>query len=598
MSLNSEQRAAVEHKDGPALLVAGPGAGKTTTLTEKYAYLLRSGVRPDEILCLTFSTDAAREMRRRIAAITGYTQKTLEKSVSTFHSLGYRIVLNEKQFLGFDLCERPVLTSGHDKKILRDIVSKDAVYAAKAFISRMRRSLVSPEESYGYDDPQLADAYAAYDATLREEGVLDFDSMVYYAVEILSSNPEALARWQARAKYVIVDEAHDTSYDQLSLAKLLTPKTGNLTAIFDLSQSIYSFRGADPKLILDESGGKRFFLSTNYRSGEKIIEAFKPFGETDDLSAGLLSRIRSGREVSGELAIYEFGDEYQQAREVVNEIVQREPSECAVLARTKAVLFPYCEILEERGISYSWRGSNFWQSQEILDAIAFARFALDQSDCDSFVRICTSQYGKAKFIGRTFAIALVAEARRRGTSPASVASLEGWPENKNWTWESVREELAGLRKMRGTLASNFLRELQVLAGVSVYESQNPDDFGSENLSALVRRAERFGSLEEFVSHAKKMTRTRTKAAQGVTLSTVHASKGLEFTNVFVVGVSQDIFPHIKSNNYDEERRIAYVALSRAKDFLWVSSHGKPSVFMNMLPVQVEDPPEIGIGAQP
>lgn len=587
---NEAQLAAACYTAGPSLILAGPGTGKTTTLTEKYAYLLRQGERPERIMCLTFSVEAANEMRRRIAAKTGLRIETLKNSVSTFHSLGYRIVLGEQEALGFALSDHPVLPVGEDRKILREIVRREFVSIAKNYISRMRRSLLTPREAFEQAEGQtelfLAQIYEQYDEALREEGVLDFDAIVYYAVEILAGDESARTRWQAKAKHLIVDEAHDNSHDQVQLAKLLTAKSGNLTQIFDLSQSIYSFRGAAPELLLEGSvEAEKFYLTANHRSGGQIIEAFKPFAEPDELSSRLMADTYAANGEDGLATVEGFRDEYAQARAVCDEIQNSgvEYAKTAVLARTKAVLFAYCELFEERQIPYFWRGKNFWLSPEIQDAVAFARFAVDPTDADAFLRICTSQFGSCRFIGRKLAQTIL-RAAGKGRSPLNVRLSNSEYGKKAETWNTeVRSELTVIRDLRKQSPVEFLRGIQRMT--IVCDSQNggqPDDFSQENFSALVRRADRFSSVAEFVIHARKMAR-RTSTTNGVTLSTVHGAKGLEWDTVFVVGVTDRIFPHERSENRDEERRIMYVALSRARNRLWVSWHGDKSMFVDLVP---------------
>jgi len=575
---NEEQLAAAGHADGPALLAAGPGAGKTKVLVDRFAALLRRGERPEKILCVTFSAEAAKEMRLRISALTGFTEATLKGSVSTFHSLAYRIVREEKASLGWHLADYPVLPAGEDKKILRDLVRRDQIPAAKAYIARMRRSLISPQEAFARAsgiDLQLAETYAYYDEALREEGALDFDAMVYYAVKTLAENPDALERWRARSRYVMVDEAHDTSHDQMQLASLLGGE--NLIYIFDLSQSIYSFRGAEPSLIVEHANGsKRFYLATNYRSGKNIIKAFAPFAETDELSQALVSRMRSGRDSDGTVVVEGFSGEYEEARAVVEEIAASGVNyeDVAVLARTRAALFPYYELLEERGIPFRWRGKNFWLSPEIVELVSFARFALDPFDLEAA--------DSTKYLGRKFAQAVASAAKKKRLDPLAVEPPGDCPQYKLDKWETAKEQLAELRGFRGP-AAEFFREVRNLYGARVYDSETeqPDDFSTENVEALVRRAERFGNLAEFLAHAARMSK-RSSTGKGVTLSTIHSAKGLEWNSVFCVSVSDKVLPH-KRGDFDEERRIMYVALSRARDYLWVSWSGAKSAFIGMFP---------------
>jgi superfamily I DNA/RNA helicase len=590
VALNEAQSQAAQYSGGPCMLIAGPGSGKTLTLVEKYAHLLRNGERPDRIMCLTFSAEAAKEMRKRIAAKTGFREDSLKESVSTFHSLALRIIRAEKDLLGWKLADFHIVGGGEDRKILRELVRRDMIPTAKRFISKMRRLLLSPEEAFrgavSQVDLLLSEVYGQYDEALREDGVVDFDAMVYYAVKILSSNKQALERWQARANHLIVDEAHDNSHDQVQLARLLTACTGNLTTIFDLSQSIYSFRGAQPALLLEESEtSAKFYLNANHRCARNIIKSFKPFAEPDELSQKLMAETYAVSTEDGNVFIEEFSGEYDQARAVCEEIMKSgiEYDKVGVLARTKAVLFPYCELFEERGIPYFWRGKNIWLSPEIQDVVAFARFAIDPTDAKAFVQICTSQIGSCRYIGRKFAEAVIRQSR---TSILEVEDVSGFPENKSTSWDVARSELLRLREIRNGKPVDFFREIQRMSGIGVYDSQNqePDDFSQENVSAMVRRADRFLSLAEFVVHARKMS-MRSQTSSGVTLSTIHGAKGLEWSAVFIVGVSDKILPHARALEKREERRLMYVALSRGRTTNWVTWHGNKSEFIEEIPFE-------------
>lgn len=573
------QLAAIDHRQGPAICVAGPGAGKTTVLVDRVASLLRDGARADRILCVTFSRDAAEEMRIRVAKITGLSEKTLRDSISTFHSLALRMLRAYQP----QLITRPQV-----EKILREYIRKDRVYEQIAFNGRMRRALVSPEQAFQQSESveknlELAEVYGKYDETLREENLIDFDSMVYRAVESLQNGNAA--EWEGKFKYVILDEGQDTDHGQMHLAKRLAG--GNLMVVSDLSQEIYGFRGSDGKGILASMHeSKHYFLPINYRSKSEIVEAFKPFAEQDELSHQLVSKMEASRGAGATVELHAFFDDFAEAEAVCQEIRESGlPSNAhAVLARTRALLLNYCEELERLGIPYDWRGKNFWASPEIEDAVAFARLAIDPTDRKAWYQAICSPAACAKYLGRKFASAVTA-------SPVPALKLVptgNWKEYELEQWREMRETVKSLGRIADSSPAEFLQGMMISAGLGVCDSQNeePDDFRRENLNALVRRATRFTSLLEFVRHAEKMKRRTRSEARAVTLSTIHAAKGLEFQQVFVVGLTKDIIPHKRSEDFNEERRLAYVALSRAKDRLWMSYHGEKSVFVNYLPATI------------
>lgn len=598
MNLNASQLAAVAHRNGPAFWLAGPGSGKTESLKNLVAALLREGLLPGHILCSTFSKDAALEMAKRVAKETGFTQDTIKKSISTFHSLALRLVLAERAHLGFDLSDNPVIADAGVKRLLRQFVSKDAVYEQKAYNAAKRRTLVTPEFAIrnANGDLELAEVYNLYDEELRAQGLLDFDSMIYRAVKLLEGNSEVRTRWQSKFRYVIIDEAHDNDFSQKALAGLLAGANQNLILILDPSQSIYSFRGADPEAILADSGrAAKFYLGTNYRSHSEIIEAFSVFAEQDELSQKLVREMRSAKGPGGNVVVKEFRDEDSQANEVCEEIEERiragyQPEDCAVLARTRALLLPYCELLEERGIPYHWRGKNFWASPEVEDAIAFCRLAIDPNDKRAWMTAITSPAQCSKYLNRQFATAVC----KSPVPPMKLGKPSGeWRDYQITQWAETRATVRSLAEISDSQPENFLRGMMLTTGLGFYDSQTggePDDFGKENLEALVRRSAKFETLLEFVRHAERMKQRARKLTQkGVALSTIHAAKGLEWSSVFVIGVSKDTIPHKRSTNFDEERRLMYVALSRPKKHLWVSSHGEKSVFINYLPEKFREP---------
>ena len=591
--LDANQLAACRHREGPANIIAGPGGGKTETLVNLYSNLLRCGERPERILCATFSVDAGLEMVRRIAKQTGFSEKTLKPSIGTFHSLAYRIIRLENASLPFNLAEKPVLEWGGEKRILREMVRREAMGTARKFISTMRRLLISPEDSDNAPGgEEFAPVYRAYDEFLRSQGLIDFDSMVYLAVKLLESNAEVRTTWQAQYRYVICDEAHDCSFDQIYLSEVIAQPENNLVRVFDPSQAIYGFRGGDAQAVIHGFENKKnYFLTTNYRSAPEIIEAVRPFAETDELSQKLWSEMRSGVTFAGRVSVAEYSGEYEEARAVVEDICASglDYASCAVLARTKACLLSYAELFDEYGIPTLWRGKNFWEEREIIEATAFAAFALNPMDYDAFVYAACSSARETRYLGRKFVSATLATAKKDGISPAEVDVPYGeWPESKLDTWSSVRTLFARLRIFRDVPPADFLRDLQQRAGFGFSESQNeePDDFQSENIEALIRRAVGFRSLAELVAHAGKMRKTLGKS-NGVRLSTAHSAKGLEWQAVYVTSITEKIFPHVRSESFDEERRLMLVALSRAKEFLWVSSHGQKSIFLDMIPQSVK-----------
>lgn len=432
-----------------------------------------------------------------------------------------------------------LVSNSERRRILRGFYGGPLAPLCK-HIERMRRTLVVPSVDINDgDDPELAEAYREYDETLRAARKTDFDSMVYFAVVHLSTNETAREKWQSRFAFVIVDEAHDVSPDQWELAKLLAAPQNNLMAVLDPSQSIYSFRGSDAQLVLRGfENPKIFYLSENHRSGQEIIDVFLPFSEQDELSQELARKMLAARQVPAVVTVARFEDDRKEARAVAMEmcIDDMRRGECAILSRTRAELLSYAEELRAAGIPYNWRGVSFWQERDVERALSYCEYC----------------------------------ANPKSGMPAK---LPAW----------LRSPLARLADIATrTTPTDLLRCMRGEMGIGIsFDEDRADDFAQENFDALVRASESFTTLADFLAHCH-LAQQEANTTQGVTLSTIHAAKGLEWKNVFLVGMSRERMPHPKSENPDEERRLVFVALSRAKEYLWVSYAGEPSAFVETI----------------
>lgn len=558
--LDADQLRVVHHKSGPARTLAGPGSGKTLTLAGRVAHLLRTG-HPRDILCVTFSVAAAKEMRERVMRLMG--RRDLPQSMfSTFHSLALRIIYNEKALLPWHPAANMVLEPRGVKQLLRQLgVPKEELGETRREMARMRRMLLNPEDG--------DEAYQAYDAALQSLGVVDFDSMVYWAVKQIESNPYSAAHWAGLYRHVLVDEAHDVSPDQMRFAALLA-RDGNLMLFGDESQAIYSFRGADPK-VLSEFGHQTYVLGNNYRSGEAILEAFRPLAEPGPLAELMRSTKPGGSVESFRCQSTEF--EAETTAGAIKDSGQK-PETIAVLARTRALLAPIADCLDAKEIPYNWRGRNFWTSSEIQDVLAWLRVARNHADRQALRRAILSPADITRYLGRKFANTV--ERLPGSELPGSVPG--DWNSGQKMKWVGVREFIRGLGGTSETLPALWVRTVMELFS-DPNGDEEPDDFRWENMQQLALRAARYPTIDAFLAHAERAARER---FGGVTLSTVHAAKGLEWSTVFVVGFSKDLLPHRRAESEDEERRIAYVALSRAKDRLVISGAGEPSPFLDLI----------------
>ena len=415
--------------------------------------------------------------------------------------------------------------------------------------------------------------------------------MVYWAVELFRIEAVQV---NYHYEHVIVDETHDTSYDQAEFARLLAQK-GTLFVVGDPSQSIYGFRGASNDLMFSDMDRPVYLLGRNYRSGERIISAFRPHAERNGVSVKLAEAMRAAGTEPGQVTLRPFWSEDAQAIEVASLIhgsvmAGNKPSSHAILSRTRALLAPYADMLRERGIPYKWLGKNFWKAKEIQDALAFFRLALNPNDLIAFHRIICSNVGCTKFLGDAFASTVMQAALDRNVPPLEIKYPPDCNNSRLDRWTNAREILTSLMQDANSMTpAVFLTAVMKRAGFGPGENNtDPDDFRQENVGQLVQRASRFQDIRAFVSHADRMARQQSKA-DSVVLSTIHGAKGLEWDTVFVIGISDGILPHYKATDTDEERRILYVALSRAKKELNVCWHGRESSLLQPLLKEFGDP---------
>lgn len=574
--LDHVQLEAVNHPSG-AVCVAGPGAGKTLTLTHRLHRLIKlHGA--DRVLAITFSASAAEEMRVRTARLADVPKFYFKHSIRTFHSLSLGILKAEAAHLPFTLSSLPLEAQMSQARRLLKAVAGEDYQEAKRFIARERRGLVSPRMEFeevlhlhsSLNDVRMAGYYADFDEQMQAAGLIDFDSMTFWATWLLDK-PEIRTRWQKKFLHVLVDEAHDAAYADIRLAQTLAAPEGNLFVVGDRSQSIFSFRGACNDLLLARDGGKTFYLGTNYRSRPEIIDAFKGYAEQDALSQELVKAMRSASKLSGTVTYSEYVDAHDEARNVAR--LAGNDKDTAILGRTRAVLAIVANAFIEAGLPFQWRG-NFWQTPEVKSCVAFMRLAHNQGDRQALRDAICSNAPIAKYLSTKFAEALDSEKH-----PLDCVTPKGtWKNYQINQWcklAALIKDLAALRTAKP--ATVFSIVLSESGTVTTGDSGEPDDFKNENIDTLAALVKRFDTLAEFLAYTET---ARKDSHSGPTLSTIHRAKGLEFNRVFVVGVTEGILPHARSEDWEEERRLLYVALSRAKNELHVSwTAGKKSLLL-------------------
>ena len=596
--LNPRQREAVMATEGPLLVLAGAGTGKTRVITYRIAYLIEQGAAGEAILAMTFTNKAADQMKERVGQLAPRSAgRTGEPWISTFHSFCARMLRREAPRLGL---RRDFAIYDEDdqaaalKLALGRLGQEESRYTLRGLLERIsfaKNHGISPEQmsARAKDDRgrDMARIYDAYGETLRRSGAVDFDDLLLRAVEVLQRFGDAREAWGRRFRYVLVDEYQDTNRVQYELLRLLTGERRNLCVVGDEDQSIYSWRGADVGNVLrfaeDFPGAQVVRLEENYRSTQKILDA----------AAGVVARNqkRLGKNLTatrGEgtsLAFYEARDAAAEAEYVASEIFQRERGDpgthIAVLYRMNSQSRSLEEVLRKSGIRYRILGGfSFYHREEIKDALGYARLALNPNDDVAVLRVLNTP---PRGIGKTSVEALRAEARERGVSlwEAIAATIQAGGTGRAMGplkgFRELIEELRELVKTEGP--AEFFRTMLDRTGYMDYAEQQDESQETgraENLRELVNAvaegAEHGESLGEFLERSALVSDADgydEKAA--VTLLTLHSAKGLEFDHVFLTGMEEGVFPHSRSVNdedaLEEERRLCYVGMTRAKNSL-------------------------------
>ena len=628
--LNPAQREAVLHVEGPLLVVAGAGSGKTRVLTHRVAHLIRAhGVRPNEILAITFTNKAATEMRERLERMLGRTARAIW--ILTFHAACGRMLRREAERLGYrstftiyDQADQVRLVKACLEELGKD-PKRFTPRGIHAQISNAKNQLVSPEEYTArvasFWDQTVAEVYELYQRRLFRSNAVDFDDILMLTVQVLERFPEARERWQTTFRHVLVDEYQDTNHAQYRLLQLLAAKHRNVFAVGDPDQSVYAFRGADIRNILDferDFGGAGVIaLEQNYRSTNRILEAANAVidNNRDRKPKRLWSELGEGDPVE----VVEVEDEHAEARFVAAEIARlveggASASEIAVFYRTNAQSRVLEDVLVRQGVPYQVIGGpRFYERAEVRDAIAYLSVLNNPSDAVSLMRIANRP---RRGIGDTSIQRLVAHADALGVS---LWEATADPEAAGVATASARA-IRSFRLVMETLMSaaqelavdELLQAVLERSGtIEAYEAERTIEARGriENLEELVGSAQEYRRRAEEPSLAAFLEEVQLQSDQDtlvsdeaqVTLMTIHNAKGLEYRAVFLIGMEEGIFPHsrsIEDNEVEEERRLAYVGMTRAMERLALthatarSLYGRreynlPSRFLDELPPGVE-----------
>ncbi len=592
-SLNKEQQEAVITTEGPLLVIAGAGSGKTKVLTTRIAHLIKNiGVDPSNILAITFTNKAAKEMKERVVNLLGPIAYQIQ--ISTFHSFGLSVVRDNYELLGYKK-EFTILDSDDSllivKRILKDMNLDSKIYNPRAIrnrISSAKNEMVLPEELERFSacdfDEKVVDVYRKYQEKLESNNSLDFDDLLLRPIELFNNHPEVLNEYQERFKYILIDEYQDTNEVQYTLTKLLSKKNKNICVVGDESQSIYAFRGSNYRNILnfekDYKNAKIILLEQNYRSTKTILNAANDVIKNNKQRKE--KNLWTDNEIGDKIIYHKSLDEKEESSYVtgqINELIKSGVSlnDIVVLYRTNAQSRNIEEAMLRESIPYKVIGSfYFYNRKEIKDLIAYLKLIYNNDDDVSLTRIINSP---KRGIGAKTLEQLNIKASVLGTSLYNV--IDGGKELKfKELIESLKQqsEVLSLTELVDVVLekSGLKAELESEASLEAEARlENLEEFKSITKNFEERNG--IISLSDFLSEISLVADIEEHKDRDnvITLMTIHSAKGLEFKYVFVIGMEEGIFPHSRSLNNDdeleEERRLCYVAITRAKKKLWLVS---------------------------
>ena len=599
-TLNDRQKEAVNITDGPLLVLAGAGSGKTKVLTTKVAKLIIDNkIDPSNILAITFTNKAAKEMKQRILSMVGDIGYKIQ--ISTFHSFGLNIL--KKHYDKLKLSKNFTILDSDDssiliKNILKDMNSDENYKAIKNIISNNKNALI---DSYEYErfvsndfEELVLEVYRKYENRLIKNNSVDFDDLLMLPIVLFKKHPDILKEYQEQYKYILIDEYQDTNEAQYLLTKMISAKYKNICVVGDDSQSIYSWRGSNYKNILnfekDYPNCKTVFLEQNYRSTKTIINASNDLikNNINRKDKNLWTDNEEGIKIEYKRAIDEKDEAYYVVSEI-NKLLDNgsKLSDIAILYRTNAQSRNLEDELLLNNIPYKVVGSvYFYNRKEIKDLMAYLKLIYNKDDDVSLTRIINVPRRK---IGKVTIDKLVSKA-----NDLNCSMYDAIDSGKELEFKEIIEFLRE-NKDNYTL-TNFIDLILEKTGIikeledeNTIEAQTRIENLNEFKSIAYQFEEKYGiiSLEEFLNEISLVSDiTEYKDNEAITLMTIHSAKGLEFNNVFIVGLEESIFPHFNSfesnDSLEEERRLCYVAITRAKKRLWLVNALSRTIYGNKI----------------
>jgi DNA helicase-2/ATP-dependent DNA helicase PcrA len=617
--LNEAQRQAVENTDGPSLVIAGAGSGKTRVLTYRIAHLLKQGARPGSILSLTFTNKAAKEMKERIAKVVG-SKSAKYLWMGTFHSIFARILRVESDALGYP-SNFTIYDSADSKSLIKTIIKEfkldDKTYKPNVVSSRIsaaKNSLITPapyatntqirEYDMSIRMPRIAEIYKEYARRCFLAGAMDFDDLLLKTNILFRDNKAILQKYQQQFDYILVDEYQDTNFAQYLIVKNLAATHENLCVVGDDAQSIYSFRGARIENILnfqkDYPKHQIYKLEQNYRSTQTIVNAANSVIQKNKRQ--LQKRVFSENAEGNRIKVFSALTDNEEGYLVANEITETRMrqhyryEDYAILYRTNAQSRIFEESLRKRNIPYKiYGGLSFYQRKEIKDLLSYFRVVINPKDNEAVKRIINYP---ARGIGATTLTKLEQAANATGVSIFEIVEQSGTVNHAGLNKGTLSKVLqfVGLIKQfqekielidAYEMASEIATQTSIIK--DLYKDQTPEGLSRfENIQELLNGIQEFSIsakeegqanlLPNFMEDVALLTDQDSEKDEDrdkVTLMTIHSAKGLEFKNVFIVGVEENLFPSTQFGNitpeaFEEERRLFYVAITRAEENAYLS----------------------------
>lgn len=606
--LNKEQQEAVRHTEGPLLIMAGAGSGKTRVLTHRIAYLIEEKmVNPYNILAITFTNKAAREMQERVKQLIGKTSEGMW--ISTFHSMCVRILRRHIDLIGYDQ-NFSILDRSDQETVIKQVL-KELNYDTKQYhpsallgqISSYKNELIRPQQAVEQAGDFLskirAQVYARYQEVLRENHALDFDDLIMETIHLFERVPEVLEKYQHQFQYIHVDEYQDTNYAQYYLVKQLAKVYENLCVVGDSDQSIYRWRGANIRNILtfeeDYPKAKVIYLEQNYRSTKRILEAANHVIEKNE--GRKPKQLWTENETGDKIVTYRAYSEREEAEYVTNEIERLidegyQPKDIAILYRTNALSRSIEDALRQASLNYTIIGGlKFYERKEIKDIIAYLRLIVNPEDDLSFERVVNEP---RRGIGATSLERLRAFAEEEELALfQAIEHIDKTrvPKRAKEALIDFKAMIEGFKEKAERLSLTELVEVVMeesgYRSMLIREATLEAEARLENLEEFLSVTNEFGNDEEeaglvefltelaLITDIDQLDEDAVEEQDYITLMTLHAAKGLEYPIVFIVGMEENIFPHIRSignqEEMEEERRLAYVGITRAEQKLYLTS---------------------------